>query len=67
MKGQVCPDQINPTRVLSYDNFNWDLFESLSDYTKDKIKSSVEFQLMQEPGLTKDHETGNDEMNDMPF
>ena len=67
MKGQVCPDQINPTKVLSYDNFNWDLFESLSDYTKDKIRSSVEYQLMQEPGMTRDVETGNDENNDMPF
>lgn len=66
MKGQTCPVQINPTRVLSYDNFNWELFESLSDYTKDKIKSSVEFQMLQEPGLVT-HETGNDELNDMPF
>ncbi|MEN6569038.1 MAG: hypothetical protein ABFC18_03395 [Rikenellaceae bacterium] len=64
MKGQTCPDQINPTKVLSYDNFNWDLFNSLSDYTKDLIKSSVEFQMMQEPSLVRDHETGNDEIND---
>jgi hypothetical protein len=70
MKGQQCPDQINPTKVLSYDEFNWELYESLSDYTKDKIKSSIEFQLLQEPGLARDHETGNDENNDidgMPF
>jgi len=67
MKGQVCPDQINPTKVLSYDNFNWNLFNSLSDYTKDIIKSSVEFQSLQEPGLVLDHETGNDELNDLPF
>jgi len=67
MKGQECPEQINPTKVLSYDNFNWELFESLSDYTKDKIKSSIEFQMMQEPGIVRDTETGNDELNDMPF
>jgi hypothetical protein len=70
MKGQTCPDQINPTKVLSYDNFNWELFESLSDFTKDKIKSSVEYQMLQEPGITRDYETGNDENNDlnvMPF
>lgn len=67
MKGQECPDQINPTRLLSFDNFNWDTFNSLSDYMKDKIKSSREFQMLQEPGLTRDVETGNDELNDMPF
>jgi len=67
MKDQVCPDQINPTRLLSFDNFNWDTFNSLSDYMKDKIKSSREFQMLQEPGLTRDVETGNDELNDMPF
>ena len=67
MKGQVCPEQINPSKVLSYDEFNWELFESLSDYTKDKIKSSIEFKMMQEPGTVQDHETGSDEMSDLPF
>lgn len=70
MKGQECPAQINPIRVLSYDEFNWELFESLSDYTKDKIKSSIEFRMMQEPGIVRDTETGNDENNDidpLPF
>lgn len=69
MKGQQCPDQINPTKVLSYDEFNWELFDSLSDYTKDKIKSSIEFKMMQEPGVVK-IESGNDENNDidpLPF
>lgn len=66
MKGQECPDQINDTKVLSYDEFNWDLFESLSDYTKDKIRGSLEFQRIQEPGLVRDTETGNDEIN-TPF
>ena len=66
MKGQVCPDQINPTKVLSYDEFNWELFESLSDYTKDKIKSSIEFRMMQEPGNVT-QESGSDENNDIPF
>jgi hypothetical protein len=67
MKGQECPDQINPSRILSYDDFNWDVFESLSDYMKDKIKSSEEFQKLQEPSVVRDTETGNDELNDLPF
>jgi len=66
MKGQECPPQINETKILSYDNFNWELFDNLSDYTKDKIKSSIEFRMMQEPGNVT-QESGNDELNDMPF
>ena len=53
MKGQTCPDQINQTRVLSFDEFNWDVFNSLSDYMKDKIKSSEEFQMLEEPQTTR--------------
>lgn len=67
MKDQECPPQINPTRILSYDKFNWDVFNKLSDYMKDKIKSSEEFKKLQEPGMTRDVETGNDELNDLPF
>jgi hypothetical protein len=67
MKGQICPDQINPTKVLSFDEFNWEFFETLSEFTKDKIKSSIEFRMMQEPGVVRDTETGNDEVNDLPF
>lgn len=69
MKGQECPDQINPTRLLSYDKFNVDVFNSLSDYLKDQIRSSDEFKLMQEPNQLHDEHTGveNDELSDLPF
>jgi len=53
MKGQECPEQINPMRVLSYDNFDWDVFNSLSDYTKDKIKTSEEFKKLSDPTVTQ--------------
>ena len=49
MKGQECPPQINAMRVLSYDSFNWKLYEKLPDFIKDKIKSSDEFKRLQEP------------------
>lgn len=42
-KGMICPDQINPTQELSYDNFNWDLFEKQPDFIKDKMRKSLEF------------------------
>jgi len=66
MKGQTCPDQINPTRVLSFDAFDEKVFNELSDYMKDKIRTSDEFKRMQEPAETKT-DAGNDELSDLPF
>jgi hypothetical protein len=67
MKGQECPDQVNPMRELSYDNFNWEVFESLSDYMKNQIKSSDEFKRLQEPNQTHTEENNNVEPDDLPF
>lgn len=64
MKGQDCPQQINPTRLLCYDDFNWEVFDNLSDYMKDKIRSSEEFQRLQEPAMTEDK---NDDVSDLSF
>lgn len=43
MKGTLCPEQINPTQVLSYDNFDIALFESLPEFLRKKIESSKEY------------------------
>jgi hypothetical protein len=43
MKGTLCPEQINPTQVLSYDNFDVSLFESLPEILRKKIESSKEY------------------------
>jgi hypothetical protein len=69
MKGQECPDQINPTRILSYDEFNWEIFDSLSDYMKEQIRSSDEYKRMQEPNQvsTDRPENENNELSDLPF
>jgi hypothetical protein len=46
-KGTSVPDQITPTKLLSFAEFDWDLFESLSKYVKDRIANSLEYgQLM---------------------
>jgi hypothetical protein len=66
MKGQECPEQVNPTKVLSYDNFDWEVFDGLSDYMKDQIRSSDEFKKMQEPETTQVQDS-NDELSDLPF
>jgi hypothetical protein len=46
-KGTSVPDQITPTKLLSFAEFDWNLFESLSNYVKDRIANSLEYgQLM---------------------
>ena len=51
VKGQVCPPQVNETKLLCYEDFDWELFSTLPDFMKDKIKQSKEFQEMQDPGI----------------
>lgn len=69
-KSVKCPDQINRTLVLSYDNFDWGIFDSMPDFIKQKMKGSKEFAAMQQPNVTNvngpvDH-IGDDE-DDLPF
>lgn len=45
-KGLTVPPQVNPTFVLSYDDFSYDKFNSLPDFIKDKMKTSSEFQAL---------------------
>lgn len=42
-KGLECPKQINPTRVLDYDNWNQEVFLSLPEWLASKISSSKEY------------------------
>jgi len=45
-KGLQCPTQINPSRILSFENWNQELYDSLSDFLKEKIASSDEYKAM---------------------
>ena len=68
MKNQECPPPVNPSRTLSFNDFDWKVFEALSDYTKDKIKQSDEFRALQEPATVHAEESDNNEKpNDLPF
>ncbi len=68
MKNQECTPQVNPTRVLSYDNWSWDVFNSLSEYTKEQIKKSDEFKALQEPATVHAQEgENNGAADDLPF
>lgn len=53
-KGTICPPQVNPSRVLSFDSFDWNLFNSLPDFLKDKIKSSEQFRDLVAPEQNHD-------------
>ena len=46
MKGLECPPQINPTKVLSYDNFDWKVYDALPTFMKEKISGAEEFKRM---------------------
>jgi len=45
-KGLECPKQILDSQVLSYDNFNRDLFEKMPDFVKDEMKSTPEYKAL---------------------
>jgi len=70
-KNFTCPDQVNQSRVLSFDDWNEILFESLPDFLKDKIKSSREFAALMNPGTTEAapaHQTSDEiDTSDLPF
>lgn len=65
-KGLKVPDQENENMVLSYAQFDWDVFERLPDFLKDKIKSSVEFAAMQNPNHVN-ATNGQETVDDLPF
>jgi len=46
MKGFTVPNQINPSSELNYDNFDGHLFESLPEFIRKKIESSVEYKAL---------------------
>jgi hypothetical protein len=64
-KGLECPNQINQTVELSFDNWNQNIFDSLPDFLKDKIKVSKEYSAMTMPGHSEIPQTAQDD--DLPF
>lgn len=48
-KGFTCPEQISKTMVLDYENFDEDVFNSLPDFIKDKMKGSAEYKKLTAP------------------
>lgn len=63
-KGVPCPDAINKTQVLSFDNFDVELFMALPDFIKDKIVSSDEYKKRATPN---EIHTETPKEDDLPF
>lgn len=67
-KGLQAPAQVNESFVLSFDDWNQNIFDSLSDFVKDKIKSSKEYAAMTAPGHTETSQATTDvPEDDLPF
>lgn len=69
-KGVECPAQINNSFVLSYDEFDDTLFNSLPDFIKDKMKGSLEYAALQKPHEQHSQQQDDDlnsEGDDLPF
>ena len=69
-KGMDCPAAISKIQILSYDDFDWELFESQPDFIKDKIKASEEYKNLQSPGhkeAVPAHELVTVDDDDLPF
>lgn len=54
-EGMTVPEQINPSKLLDYDNFDQQLFDTLPDFLKEKIVSSEQYQEMIDKGLEADN------------
>lgn len=64
-RGMICDPQINTSKILSYDDFDEEFFNSLPDYLKDKVRSSDEYKAMTAPCETYVHEGVLE--SDVPF
>ena len=63
-----CPEQVNATVELSFDNWKQHVFEALPDFVKEKIKKSKEYAAITAPGHTETPQAnGSDSDEDLPF
>jgi hypothetical protein len=69
VKGFAVPPQVNKNFVLSYDAWNQELFDTLPDFIKQKMMSSLEYAAMKNPHA-KTFTDANDitePIDDLPF
>lgn len=70
-KGLECPEQINPTFVFDFENFDNQKLDSLPDFIKETIKTSEEYKAIFNPINDEAFPTTTDfkeeEETDLPF
>ena len=67
-KSVKCPKQENAMLVLDYTNFDYDVYNKLPDFIKDKIKGSDEYKKLQNPeSMTIDNSHETEATDDLPF
>lgn len=66
-KGVPCPEQVNRNFILSYDNFDEELFNMLPDFIKNKMMTSVEYQAVKNPNSKSFTEQMLEDTQEPPF
>lgn len=69
-KGMKAPDQVNPFLLLSYDQFDQEVFDKLPDFIKQKMQSSSEYAAMKQPhvqNFASQPEPEGALIDDLPF
>jgi len=66
-KGIECPDQVNETFVFHYEPFEQWRFDTLPDWMKDKVRSSLEYQAAVNPSHTVAAPSVESADDDLPF
>jgi hypothetical protein len=47
MDGMTCPARINPIKVLSYDAFDWDIYNALPEFLQNQMAATPEYGRLQ--------------------
>lgn len=66
-KGVQCPEQINPTFVLSYDEFDFKKFDGLPQWLKEKMQTTPEYHRVSNPKTVQEVVKTLPLESDLPF
>lgn len=63
-KGIPCPDQVNATQELNYENFDFDFYNKLPDFLKAMIQGSKEFKALNHIDVDVSNDTESGEQHE---
>jgi len=77
MDGMTCPPLINPIKVLSYDAFDWEIYNSLPEFLQNQMAATPEYGRLQSAmaaqnrnvstALPQAPQPTEEEIQDLPF